>query len=313
MSIKELFGHAIGVVKFGDIAKFYNWFTKRDHTLKGDITFEGGVDVTAATLTGLPPAYATEIAAIDAGLAFGDKYVDADGVIQTVTKIKQTLNFPAGVQNMFGFLIDLDTLPSKLILDVLPGYNGAITAYDNGGVQSYITGVANTIISFTNGRGYLVIPTVAYTITLYGSPLSPYYHTNLTTGTNIVFHNTETTTAATATSWVGSAISSVVTYVNGTVSANPATWNKGQGYLLTGVGSSQDAIGSPSTPIPVDRSNGVLGQVLVPDSNGDAVWGTPTWTTATRPTPLTDQYPSGFNTTTSKHEGWDGSTWNNFY
>lgn len=54
MTIKELFGHAIGVVKFGDIAKFYNWFTKQDHTLKGDITFEGDVDLADATVTGLP-------------------------------------------------------------------------------------------------------------------------------------------------------------------------------------------------------------------------------------------------------------------
>lgn len=54
MTIKELFGHAIGVVKFGDIAKFYNWLTKRDHTLKGDITFTGEVNFTDATVTGLP-------------------------------------------------------------------------------------------------------------------------------------------------------------------------------------------------------------------------------------------------------------------
>lgn len=53
MTIKELFGHAIGVVKFGDIAKFYNWLTKRDHTLKGDITFTGEVNFTDATVTGL--------------------------------------------------------------------------------------------------------------------------------------------------------------------------------------------------------------------------------------------------------------------
>jgi hypothetical protein len=37
------------------------------------------------------------------------------------------------------------------------------------------------------------------------------------------------------------------------------------------------------------------------------------WTTATRPTPAANTYPIGFNTTTAKHEGWDGSNWNAFY
>jgi len=54
MTIKELFGHAIGVAKFPDFAKFYNWLTKRDHTLKGDITFTGEVNFADATVTGLP-------------------------------------------------------------------------------------------------------------------------------------------------------------------------------------------------------------------------------------------------------------------
>jgi len=316
MSIKELFGHAIGVVKFGDIAKFYNWFTKRDHTLKGDITFEGGVDVTAATLTGLPPAYATEIAAIDAGLAFGDKYVDSDGVVQTVTKIKQTLNFPAGVQNTFGFLIDLDTLPSKDILDVLPTYLGIVQTIDEGSLKGFDTAQAevfNTLTAFTNGRGYIVFPSVAFSYDIYGPPLNENYHTNLVTGQNFVVHNSDTTTSTNATSWVGLSISATITYNDGVLAMNSATWSKGKGYIVVVSGGPQAAIGSPSTPVPVDRSNGAVGQVLVPDSNGDAVWGTPSWTTATRPTPLTGQYPMGFNTTTSTHEGWDGSTWNDLY
>jgi len=37
------------------------------------------------------------------------------------------------------------------------------------------------------------------------------------------------------------------------------------------------------------------------------------WTTATRPTPAANTNPIGFNTTTGKHEGWDGSAWNSFY
>jgi hypothetical protein len=37
------------------------------------------------------------------------------------------------------------------------------------------------------------------------------------------------------------------------------------------------------------------------------------WTTATRPTPAANTNPIGFNTTTGKHEGWDGATWNSFY
>lgn len=37
------------------------------------------------------------------------------------------------------------------------------------------------------------------------------------------------------------------------------------------------------------------------------------WTTATRPTAAGGEYPMGFNTTTGKHEGWDGTTWNAFY
>lgn len=37
------------------------------------------------------------------------------------------------------------------------------------------------------------------------------------------------------------------------------------------------------------------------------------WTTSTRPTPAANTNPIGFNTTTGKHEGWDGATWNSFY
>jgi len=75
--------------------------------------------------------------------------------------------------------------------------------------------------------------------------------------------------------------------------------------------------------------NGVLsassGDVcLSPDgffqNAGTTVWNkhqtvntTPVWTTGTRPTPLAGEYPLGFNTTTSKHEAWDGSAWNNLY
>jgi hypothetical protein len=316
MSIKELFGHAIGVVKFGDIAKFYNWFTKRDHTLKGDITFEGGVDVTAATLTGLPPAYATEIAAIDAGLAFGDKYVDSDGIVQTVTKIKQTITLAAGGNTMFGFLIDLSSLDSQDLLDVLPGYTGSLATFDGGLYKLFSSSqnpAFNNLSVFTNGRGYIAVPLVAYTIDLYGEPLSVDYHTNLVPGNNAVVHNAETITDDEATAWIGLTISSTQTFLGGVSTANPTTWTKGQGYIVTTSDGPQAAIGSPSTPVPVDRSNGAVGQVLVPDSNGDAVWGTPSWTTATRPTPLTGQYPMGFNTTTSTHEGWDGSTWNDLY
>jgi hypothetical protein len=255
MSIKELFGHAIGVVKFGDIAKFYNYLTKRNHTLKGDITFEGGVDVTAATLTGLPPAYATEIAAIAAGLAFGDKYVDSDGIVQTVTKIKQTITLPAGVLNAVGFLIDLDTLPSKNILDVLPGYSGQIIGINSGLNATFVSSqnpVFNTLTAFTNGRGYFFTPTSTFSLDIYGPPLSYDYHTNLTAGNNIVVHNGETTTSTNATSWVSITLTSVTTYVNGVVGSNPTTWNKGQGYLVTTSDGPQAAIGSPSTPVPID-------------------------------------------------------------
>ena len=33
------------------------------------------------------------------------------------------------------------------------------------------------------------------------------------------------------------------------------------------------------------------------------------WTTTTRPTPPSGQYPIGFNTTTSQFEGWNGAEW----
>jgi len=269
MSIKELFGHAIGVVKFGDIAKFYNYLTKRDHTLKGDITFEGGVDVTAATLTGLPPAYATEIAAIDAGLAFGDKYVDSDGVVQTVTKIKQTITLPAGLTNMFGFLIDLDTLASKDVLDVLPGYAGTLSSIDNGSALAFDSTnppVFNTLTTFVNGRGYIATPTASFSIDIYGPPLSESYHTNLTAGNNVVVHNSDNALAASASAWVGLTVTSVVTYVNSVLSSNPATWVKGQGYLVTTSNGPQAAIGSPSTLLPIERNYKVYSALLTQSS-----------------------------------------------
>lgn len=301
------------VINIIDLQKVFDYFTKNQATFTGNVTFEGGVDVTGATLTGLPPAYATEIEAIDAGLVFGDKYVDSDGVIQTVTKIKQTITLAAGVQTMFGFLIDLDSLASKALLDVLPTYTGALTTFYNGSTLAYSTGIGGNLTEFTNGRGYIAVPSVAFSYSVYGSPLSSSYHQDLTGGNNIVVHNAETTTSASARSWIGVSYSAVITLVGGVQTLNPTTWTKGQAYLITGVGSIQAAIGSSSTPVPVDRSNGELGQVLVPNSDGDAVWGTPSWTTATRPTPLTGQYPMGFNTTTSTHEGWDGSAWNNLY
>lgn len=40
------------------------------------------------------------------------------------------------------------------------------------------------------------------------------------------------------------------------------------------------------------------------------VFGNRKWTTATRPTPSTDDlYPVGFNTTLGVHEGWNGAAW----
>jgi len=39
----------------------------------------------------------------------------------------------------------------------------------------------------------------------------------------------------------------------------------------------------------------------------------PTWTTLNRPIPITNEYPLGYNTTLSKHEAWDGTSWNLLY
>lgn len=240
---------------------------------------------------------------------------DANGVIQTVTKIKQTITLPAGVLTAFGFLINLDTLASKNITSVFPGFAGQINSSGDFGTVFFLSALPgfSTLTAFANGKGYVAIPTTDYTITFYEAPLNTGYHVGLVNGLNYVVHNSDTTTSANATSWIGLTITSVDTYTGGTLVVNPTTWTKGQAYIVTTSTGPQAAIGSPTTPIPVDRSNGALGQVLVPNTDGDAVWGTPSWTTATRPTPLTGQYPSGFNITTSKHEGWNGSTWNNFY
>ncbi len=215
------------------------------------ITFTSTVDFTDATVVGLP-FYTTEISAIDAGLAFGDKYVDSDGVIQTVTKIKQTITLAAGVQTMFGFLIDLDSLDSKALLDVLPTYTGALTTFYNNLTLTYSTGIGGNLTEFTNGRGYVAVPSVAFSYSIYGPPLSSGYHQDLTNGNNVVVHNAETTTSASATSWIGVSFSAVITLVGGVQTLNPTTWTKGQAYLLSGVGSTQAAIGSPSTSIPLD-------------------------------------------------------------
>lgn len=59
---------------------------------------------------------------------------------------------------------------------------------------------------------------------------------------------------------------------------------------------------------------GEVGQHIIKKTGSTALqWGTHSWTTAARPTPEVGQFPQGFNTTTSKFEGWNGTTWVDFH
>lgn len=217
------------------------------------ITFTSTVDFTDATVVGLP-FYSTEIEAIDAGLAFGDKYVDSDGVVQTVTKIKQTITLAAGVQTAFGFLIDLDTLSSKNITTVFSGFAGTIVSETSGNTVLFLSSNPgfSSLTAFANGKGYIAQATTTYTVTFYEAPVNTGYHAGLVNGINYVVHNSETTTAANAKSWIGLTITSVGTYTDGALVNEPATWTKGQAYVVTTSTGPQAAIGSPSTSIPID-------------------------------------------------------------
>lgn len=61
-----------------------------------------------------------------------------------------------------------------------------------------------------------------------------------------------------------------------------------------------------------DISNATLG-MGIGITSGTLSATVTVWTTATRPTPSGGTFPIGFNTTTGKHEGWNGSEWNEFY
>ncbi len=236
MSIKELFGHAIGVVKFGDIAKFYNYLTKRDHTLKGDITFEGGVDLSGATVVEYT-SYASENAAIDAGLVPGDKFL-LSGVVTTVTNIKQTLIFTANQAELIGFLVDITALtPTQFFTTYFSPTNIAIVSSSAGGTtqsfDSTLPEVFNDLTAFVVGKGYYITSTENKTITVYGKPINTAYKLNIINGSNLIAWVDTTTTQAAALANYSGTKSSVSTATAGVSISNPPNFEKGKGYFFS--------------------------------------------------------------------------------
>ncbi len=238
MSIKELFGHAIGVVKFGDIAKFYNWFTKRDHTLKGDITFEGGVDLSGATVVEYT-AYASENAAIDAGLVPGDKFL-LSGVVTTVTKIKQEISFVATQSNAVGFLVDMSSVTPDDFYNTyfsdgtltMAGRNSSGVAINFDSLFIAFPGL-NTITAFVVGSGYFMTSSVTKTITIYGKPVNPSYKLNIINGVNHIAWVDATTTSATALANYSGTKSNIQTKVGGATVNDPANFERGKSYQFS--------------------------------------------------------------------------------
>lgn len=234
MTIKELFGHAIGVAKFPDFAKFYNWFTKQAHTLKGDVTFEGGVDFTGATVVEYP-AYASENAAIDAGLVPGDKFL-LNGVVTTVTNVKQTFTLMANQSEAIGFLVDITALtPTEFWEQNFQTGDVIIETYDDGLTQTFDSTDIDfsDLTSFSVGYGYRITASVTTTVSLYGKPISPSYKRNTVSGINFIAWVSPTVTSATALAFFNGTKTNVSTTTGGATVNNPTNFEEGRAYFFT--------------------------------------------------------------------------------
>lgn len=255
------------------------------------ITFTSTVDFTDATVVGLP-FYTTEISAIDAGLAFGDKYVDSDGVIQTVTKIKQTLTFTANQTELIGFMVDITALtPTQFFTTYFSPTNISIASTSASGTPELFDSTApeifNDLTAFVVGKGYYVTSLANKTITIYGKPINTAYKLNIINGTNLISWVDTTTTQATALANYSGTKSSVTTVTAGVTVNNPANFEKGKGYSFS-CNATTAAIGSPSTAVPVEDSrpykvytalltqtgsNAPVANVLENTLGGVPVWG----------------------------------------
>jgi hypothetical protein len=234
MTIKELFGHAKGVVRYFDLSKFYAWFMRENHTFKGDITFEGSVDLSEADVIEYT-SFASEEDAIDAGLLPGDKFL-LNGVETTVTNIKQTFTLGANAVEAIGFLVDMtDVTPDDFYANYIGEGTFTMAARENGVATLFdstfipFPGI-NTITAFKIGSGYFMSSSVAKTVTVYGKPINPTYKRNITANTNNIAWVDETVDSATALAFFNGTKSGLTTRIAGATVNDPATFIKGRAY-----------------------------------------------------------------------------------
>ena len=125
--------------------------------------------------------YETEIEAIEAGLGYGAPYIDASGQLQVVSKVKQVLNFETGSNNYVNYFCIAVEQDSYDIEDIFadPIANISFTiqgSNDSGSLVSFDPSVIsfpglNSLTALELGRGYKVVTTTPFTLTLYGAPI----------------------------------------------------------------------------------------------------------------------------------------------
>jgi len=325
MTIKELFGHAIGVAKFPDFAKFYNWLTKTDHTFKGDVTFEGGADFTDATVTGISggssPAYYAEpstppstppVASGVNSIAIGDGAQALNGGMLVIGLRAGSEAIEANNSNFIGNNAGFEAFyaSNSNFIGNDAGYGAVEATYSNFLGTSAGNGAAEAQRSnFLGTNAGYEATNAAYSNFLGdsagGGALNAAYSNFLGAGAGYgaidagysIFIGKE----AGIDDEVNNDASEKTSILIGNNTSTGGFSNSiALGRAATNTAANQLIVGSTASPINDARIIGTGG--FVP----------PVGTTLQRPgTPTLGMIR--FNTDTAKHEGWDGTTWNNLY
>lgn len=267
MSLRNLFKNKIGVVKFADIERFYNWIFRNPVVFRDTVDFRNADIIEKNT-------FASEEEAIDAGLLPGDKFY-INGVENTVTKIKQVLNFASGLPNTFGFLVDVSHLtPTEFYNEFFSGSTLTMSTCNKAGtLQNFNSSqlpMFNTLTQLTIGRGYVLTCSGRTSATIYGKPIHSKYKENIAIGNNIIAWVDEDTLVSTAIASYTPTISSIVQVVNG-VQSTPTTFVKGRGYWFSASATTAEqglpklaGIGDPTIDSAYeDETAAIAGGVLV--------------------------------------------------
>lgn len=249
MNIRQLIGGTLSklyikaeeLILINTLQKVFDYFTK------SYAKFTGTVDLTDANVVEYA-SYASENAAIDAGLVPGDKFL-LNGVVTTVTKIKQTLTFTANQTEAIGFLVDVTALsPTEFWEQNFSTGDITIVTYEDGLPLTFDSTDVDfsDLTAFSVGSGYLITTTVTTTISLYGVPISSSHKRNAVNGINFIAWVSPTVAATTALAFFNGTKTNISTITSGATVNNPTNFERGKSYFFT-TNSTTAAQGLPKT------------------------------------------------------------------